>query len=231
VPTHEFYEAGSIWPDKLRKALDDSDGVRQRFVRRAILKPEQRQQLLDRSEPSVLMAEIMGLSAQKPRVRSGLAQFLAEQGLLPMYGMPTRVRNLYLGVRREPGVVPEEYDWSAMDRDLEMAIYEFAPGSVLVKDKARHRAIGFTGPLSEPERRGRDVVVDPPKSNWFGEATHVGWCAACGAASHKTDRPGASVRCGDCGADVAVDAFNYYVSAPPLLGSRLLCKMEAIWLR
>lgn len=212
VPTHEFYEAGSTWPGKLRKALEDSDSVRQRFVRRAILKQEQRQQLLDRSEPSVLMAEIMGLAAQKPRVRSGLAQFLAEQGLLPMYGMPTRVRNLYLGVRREPGVVPEEYDWSAMDRDLEMAIYEFAPGAVLVKDKARHRAIGFTGPLSEPERRGRDVVVDPPKSNWFGEATHVAWCDACGAASHRTDRPGAPVRCGDCGADVSEDAFNYYVS-------------------
>jgi Lhr-like helicase len=214
VPTHEFYETGSIWPGKLRKALEDSDEVRQRFVRTAILtlKPEQRQQLLDRSEPAKLMAEIMKLAAQKPRVRSGLAQFLAEQGLLPMYGMPTRVRNLYLGVRREPGVVPEEYDWSAMDRDLDMAIYEFAPGAVLVKDKARHRAIGFTGPLSEPERRGKDVVVDPPKSSWFGEATHVAWCLACGAASHRTDRPEVPVQCVDCDADVPENAFNYYVS-------------------
>jgi len=160
----------------------------------------------------VLMAEIMGLAAQKPRVRGGLAQFLAEQGLLPMYGMPTRVRNLYLGARREAGVVPEEYDWSVMDRDLEMAIYEFAPGSVLVKDKARHRAIGFTGPLSEPERRGRDVVIDPPKSNWFGEATHVAWCGSCGAASHRTDRPGVPIQCADCGVNVPEDTFNYYVS-------------------
>ena len=212
VPTDEFYDAGSAWPDKLRKALDETDDVRQRFIRAAILKPEQRQELLAMSEPSVLMDEIMGLAVQKPRVRGGLAQFLAEQGLLPMYGMPTRVRNLYLNARREAGVFPEEYDWSVMDRDLEMAIYEFAPGAVLVKDKARHRVIGFTGPLSEPERRGKDIVIDPPKSDWFGEATHVAWCGACGAASHRVDRPGAPVRCGDCGADVPEDTFNYYVS-------------------
>jgi hypothetical protein len=178
----------------------------------AILKPEQRRQLLEGSRPAVLMGEIMSLAAQQPRVRGGLAQFLAEQGLLPMYGMPTRVRNLYLGAKREAGVVPEEYDWSVMDRDLEMAIYEFAPGAVLVKDKARHRVIGFTGPLPDPERRGRDVVVDPPKSDWFGEATHVAWCLACGAASHRTDRPGAPVQCVDCSEDVPEDAFNYYVS-------------------
>ncbi|MCP3471810.1 DEAD/DEAH box helicase [Bradyrhizobium sp. CCGUVB1N3] len=212
VPTTEFYEAGSAWPDKLRKALDETEEVRQRFIRTAVLKPAQRQQLLDRSAPETLMGEIMGLAAQKPRVRGGLAQFLAEQGLLPMYGMPTRVRNLYLGARREPGVVPEEYDWSLMDRDLEMAIYEFAPGAVLVKDKARHRVIGFTGPLPEPERRGREIVVDPPKSDWFGEATHVAWCGACGAASHTADRPGGPVTCDDCGVDIAEDTFNYYVS-------------------
>lgn len=212
VPTDEFYDTGSAWPDRLRKALEDTDDVRQRFITTAILKPEQRQQLLDMSRPAVLMSEVMALAAQKPRVRGGLAQFLAEQGLLPMYGMPTRVRNLYLGARREPGVFPEEYDWSVMDRDLEMAIYEFAPGAVLVKDKARHRVIGFTGPLSDPERRGKEIVVDPPKSDWFGEATHVAWCGACGAASHTVDRPGAPIRCGDCGADVPEDAFNYYVS-------------------
>lgn len=212
VPTDEFYDAGSAWPDKLRKALEETDDVRQRFIRAAILKPEQRQELLAMSEPSVLMDEVMGLAAQKPRVRGGLAQFLAEQGLLPMYGMPTRVRNLYLNARREAGVFPEEYDWSVMDRDLEMAIYEFAPGAVLVRDKARHRVIGFTGPLPEPERRGKDIIIDPPKSDWFGEATHVAWCGACGAASHRVDRPGAPVRCGDCGVDVPEDTFNYYVS-------------------
>ena len=37
----------------------------------------------------------------RPRARKGLAQFLAERGLLPMYGMPTRVRQLYLGLRPE----------------------------------------------------------------------------------------------------------------------------------
>ena len=49
-----------------------------------------------------------------------------------------------------------------MDRDLEMAIFEFAPGSLLVKDKEKHKAIGFTGSLLDPERRGKNILIQPP---------------------------------------------------------------------
>ena len=59
--------------------------------------------------------------------------------------MPTRVRNMYLGMVREGRGSDEELSWLSMDRDLEMAIFEFAPGSVLVKDKEKHKAVGFTG--------------------------------------------------------------------------------------
>lgn len=53
-----------------------------------------------------------------------------------MYGMPTRVRNLYLGLRKTKGVNGQtEYEWSTMDRDLDLAVFEYAPGSVLIKDK------------------------------------------------------------------------------------------------
>ena len=56
-----------------------------------------------------------------------------------MFGMPSRVRVLYHGL--SGGVA------SVIDRDLDLAITEFAPGSQRTKDKRVHRAIGFTAAL------------------------------------------------------------------------------------
>ncbi|MDP7980345.1 DEAD/DEAH box helicase [Bacillus sp. WLY-B-L8] len=71
----------------------------------------------------------------------GLAECLAEGARLPMFGMPTRTRNLYHGSRKAP------YDIFSIDRDIELAISEFAPRAQKTKDKAIHTAIGFTAPL------------------------------------------------------------------------------------
>lgn len=87
----------------------------------------------------------------KPRASQGLAQFLAERGLLPMYDMPTRIRDLYLGLRAETDERDTEYSWSTMDGDLDTAVFEFAPGNVLTKDKQQHLVIGFSGTLAQPE--------------------------------------------------------------------------------
>jgi Lhr-like helicase len=67
----------------------------------------------------------------------GVATRLAEEGILPMFGMPTRTRVLYHGVKvnNEPEVI---------DRDLDLAITEFAPGSQKTKDKKIYTSIGFT---------------------------------------------------------------------------------------
>ena len=69
----------------------------------------------------------------------GLAERLAEAAILPMYGMPSRSRLLYHQLR---GAKP-----STIDRDLDLAVTEFAPGSQRTKDKRIHQAIGFTAPL------------------------------------------------------------------------------------
>ena len=55
-----------------------------------------------------------------------------------MYGLPTRVRELVIGGDAHKREVV------SLDRDLEVAIYEFAPGNVLVHDKQEHRCIGLT---------------------------------------------------------------------------------------
>ena len=71
----------------------------------------------------------------------GLAERLAEGGILPMYGMPSRVRNLYHGVNWS------QQETYTIDRDLDLAITEFAPGSEKTKDKQIYTSIGFTAPL------------------------------------------------------------------------------------
>jgi hypothetical protein len=84
----------------------------------------------------------------------GLAERLAEGAILPMYGMPSRVRLLYHGFRGR--------DALSIDRDLDLAITEFAPGSQKTKDKRVYTAIGFTAPLLNDPRGGwRPVDANP----------------------------------------------------------------------
>src|SRR5206468_2099761 len=65
---------------------------------------------------------------------------LANAGDLPMFGFPTRVRLLYT---RWPGQAnPWPPETGIVDRDLDVAISQFAPGSQTVKDKAVHTAVG-----------------------------------------------------------------------------------------
>src|SRR5262249_20069984 len=76
----------------------------------------------------------------------GLAERLAEGAVLPMFGMPSRVRSLYNGIRGDEALT--------IDRDLDLAITEFAPGSQKTKDKRVYTSIGFTAPFLHVNRRG-----------------------------------------------------------------------------
>jgi DEAD/DEAH box helicase domain-containing protein len=74
-----------------------------------------------------------------------LSEFLAENGILPMQGMPTRIRNLIHGFKRiTEGNKIEGYEATTIGRDLGIAIYDFAPGSQKTKDKGVVQSIGFT---------------------------------------------------------------------------------------
>lgn len=71
---------------------------------------------------------------------SDIAETLAEAGILPMYGMPTRVKELYSGLSTKNSEV------YSVSRDIEIAITSFAPGSQVTKDKRVVTSIGFTPP-------------------------------------------------------------------------------------
>ncbi|MEV0089999.1 DEAD/DEAH box helicase [Streptomyces sp. NPDC050738] len=99
-----------------------------------------------------------------------LSQRLAEAGILPMFGFPTSARYLYT---RKPAV---SYPWppaGSVDRSLDIAISQFAPGAETVKDGKVHTAVGIVA--YEPTGRTPKAVVDP-----LGKAQHIGMCRACG---------------------------------------------------
>src|SRR5262249_24186778 len=126
-----------------------------------------------------LLAEIDQVGSSGIR-QEGLAHTLAEAGLLPMYGMPTRVRNLYLGGAARPEG-PFWRTWRTVDRDLDLAVFEFAPGSVLTKDKQQHLCVGFTGALPDyVSRRGRTTEL-APRENAFANPFWIVQCGYCGA--------------------------------------------------
>ena len=121
----------------------------------------------------------------------GLGEFLAERGLLPMYGMPTRVKNLYLGLKKGSKRSGEELpEWSTIDRDIDIAISEFSPGNILTKDKTENLVIGFTGPLAEPRhKRNQGISLGEPMSDWRADKLYVAFCPTCGSANIAPELP------------------------------------------
>lgn len=97
-----------------------------------------------------------------------LSQRLAEAGLLPMFGFPTRTRTLF---HYTPKRWPPR---NLIDRDAGIAISQWAPGSEVVKDKGIRRCIG----AAYYRPRGRYVEKDPNPLGWQRE---IGHCSECGA--------------------------------------------------
>lgn len=69
--------------------------------------------------------------------QKALGEKLSNAGLLPMFGFPTRVRLLYQEIPKK--LPPVE----VVDRNLDIAISSFAPGSEIVKDKKVLTSVGF----------------------------------------------------------------------------------------
>ena len=95
-------------------------------------------------------------------VQGDNAQAIAEAGLLPMYGMPTAIRNFYhsgsrTGVRNHN--FNEKYT-GIIDRPIEQAITEFAPGAMKTKDNAEYTSAGLTVQLDHiPFARNQNDLV------------------------------------------------------------------------
>ena len=125
---------------------------------------------------------------------TGLAESLAEKNLLPMFGMPSRVRCLYH--------YHENNEYKSIDRDLDLAITEFAPGAQKTKDKRVHTAIGFTSPLYS---RGGKTKTESPiqERHWLFR------CGNCQFTKPYTEKP--SSKCSECDNDSDQNSFEYII--------------------
>lgn len=135
---------------------------------------------------------------------SGLAEALADQGWLPMYGMPTRVRHLWIGP--PPSARGREWRPQGIDRDLEVAVFEFAPGRVLTRDKRRHRCIGFT-PTLLPRYQLRPGGRIPLRGEPVGPSFFLAECERCGTWLRCDKSVTGDELCG-CGAPIPMEAFR-----------------------
>lgn len=146
---------------------------------------------------SAELVPILTRIADGPRGHSELSQRLAESGILPMFGFPTSARYLYT---KRPS---ESYPWppsGVVDRSLDIAISQFAPGAETVKDGQVHTASGAVA--FEPTGRAPHAVDEP-----LGQATPIGICRACGHLADDVQAPPTQEDVSDpqpcraCGAD------------------------------
>lgn len=79
--------------------------------------------------------------------RGDLAFRMAELGLLPMSGMPTGIRSLILGFEKTGD--DNLFEAKTIDRPLDRAIFDFAPGAQKTKDKRIYTSVGLTPSISE----------------------------------------------------------------------------------
>ena len=101
-------------------------------------------------------------STLKMPMSEDLAEAMAESGLLPLSGMPTRVRNLITGFKISKAD-KDHYDAVTIDRSVDLAIYEFAPASQKTKDKEIFTSIGITpniSGLSKKYELGKKPVLE-----------------------------------------------------------------------
>lgn len=130
-----------------------------------------------------LVAEIDKAVSDPALTQHELSELLANAGVLPMFGFPTKVRTLY-----DVKAAPDRRELS--DRSLELAVSMFSPGSQVVRDGWVYTANGFahfTGGR-------RSVPLDPIRSE-----VHVRRCASCSSAYPTEPTDSAPSPCPVCG--------------------------------
>lgn len=196
VPADVYFDSNGEWSDALAGALRDTTEYRDRILNVLTSdSPLKGHHDLHSIDVNRLLGDIAAVEGTGIR-QDGLAHTLAEAGLLPMYGMPTRVRSLYLGDK------PDRTDtnrrvWKSIDRDLDLAVFEFAPGSVLVKDKEQHLCVGFSGPMLQYRLPRKGLLTDlVPAAPAFANPFWLLQCGHCGAWHRYREDP--SAREDDC---------------------------------
>ena len=114
-----------------------------------------------------LVVDIDAAIANRAYRHSELSELLANAGVLPMFGFPTRVRPLW-------GRRPRSHDDHGAivaERQLELALAHYAPGRELLTENKVHTSVGFAA----FEFKGRTAFPTAP----VGEPLFVSRCSEC----------------------------------------------------
>ncbi|MHC5771236.1 MAG: DEAD/DEAH box helicase [Nostoc sp.] len=123
-----------------------------------------------------LILEIQTIVEDKTYTQNQLSERLANAGLLPMFGFPTRVRSLYTRFPARANQWPPTE--GVVDRNLDIALSQFAPRSQTVKDKAVHTACGVV----ELYPQGKNIESKPGLVPALTEENKsLGLCGNCQA--------------------------------------------------
>ncbi len=205
----DYKDEASVWRDELREALGATLDSRDAAIDLLTAELDRAlvNKVLEALQADILLSDIADVIAREGRRDIGVAQALAEGGLLPMYGMPTRVRPLYLGLH---SAAPDDYDWDTTDRDSDLAIYEFSPGASLVRDKRVHTAVGLTSSLPKPQKRGAWVMPGQDQMSAYDDEWWMARCNGCGGWT-RADQPD-DMSCLACGGVIGQNAFKHCIS-------------------
>lgn len=188
---HWLKENQANWLPRIRNALKETINARDEFAQACMQQDEIfYRTIIHPLTPECLIQDIKSVLDDDAMAGKGLAEALAEQGKFPMYGMPTRTRLL---LTRPVSTDEHDVQFASMDRDLDIAIQEFAPGKYLVQDKRRYFTAGYAGMLkqsyknpaeffTEADEPGecRAMTVCPVCKVWVLVGSMTAVCSACG---------------------------------------------------
>ena len=135
-----------------------------------------------------LLSEIDQAIAQGVHAQEDLSELLANAGVLPVFGFPTRQRRLY---RRRPNSNDDLQDAVVAERPLDQAIAAFSPGSELVRDGVIYSSVGF----ADWAFGGQGAVSRDP----IGQPLTVSRCRHCQSIRTVLTDDSSSTTCLACG--------------------------------
>lgn len=172
------------------------------ILRRTDMESSERSLDIAESIRTDLISAIDGVASHRTSApHLALSERLAAFGILPMFGLPTRIRYLF---HRWPQRWPPES--GTIDRPLEIAISQFAPGAQTVKDDELHTAVGVVD--YRPVAGRAEMHPDP-----LGRFDSVGICRQCQA---LVENPTPTAGCPFCTAAPGPDGYRIVdLSEPP----------------
>jgi DEAD/DEAH box helicase domain-containing protein len=188
---HGIFGRTDEWPGRrdavrtfLASSLDVNTVVR-RFGVNTGLTDEDLDVIADWQRRSLVVAIDTAVNSPFYRQQE-LSELLANAGVLPMFGFPTRVRELWGRTVRSREQLEEH---SISSRALDQAVGTFSPGAEVVREGQIHTCVGFA---AYDVRGARADPVDP-----LGEAVELTHCQNCGATDVADER--VATACDACG--------------------------------